>query len=45
VTRGKPPREWWARRGEGAWRDGERLPDLDPGPLDPEPLERLLAEL
>jgi myo-inositol-1(or 4)-monophosphatase len=29
-----PPREWWAARGEGAFRDGERLPRLEPGPLE-----------
>jgi myo-inositol-1(or 4)-monophosphatase len=29
-----PRRDWWALRGGGAWRDGERLPPLDPGPLE-----------
>jgi myo-inositol-1(or 4)-monophosphatase len=28
------PREWWARRGEGAWVDGRALPPLEPGPLE-----------
>lgn len=27
-------RDWWAVRGEGAFRDGERLPPLRPGPLE-----------
>ena len=27
-------RDWWAARGEGAWRDGERLGPLEPGPLE-----------
>ncbi len=26
---------WWAVRGQGAWRDGVRLPRVQPGPLDP----------
>lgn len=34
VAELEPSREWWARRGEGAWRDGERLGDLEPGPLE-----------
>jgi myo-inositol-1(or 4)-monophosphatase len=29
-----PRRDWWALRGGGAWRDGERLPPLEPGPLE-----------
>jgi myo-inositol-1(or 4)-monophosphatase len=29
-----PARDWWALRGEGAWRDGERLGPLSPGPLE-----------
>ena len=29
-----PARDWWAVRGEGAWRDGERLGPLEPGPLE-----------
>jgi myo-inositol-1(or 4)-monophosphatase len=28
------PRDWWAVRGEGAFRDGERLDPLEPGPLE-----------
>jgi myo-inositol-1(or 4)-monophosphatase len=27
-------RDWWAVRGEGAFRDGELLPRLSPGPLE-----------
>jgi myo-inositol-1(or 4)-monophosphatase len=27
-------REWWARRGQGAFEDGERLRALEPGPLE-----------
>jgi myo-inositol-1(or 4)-monophosphatase len=29
-----PVRDWWAARGEGAWREGERLGPLEPGPLE-----------
>jgi myo-inositol-1(or 4)-monophosphatase len=29
-----PPRDWWAVRGEGAFREGERLPALTPGTLE-----------
>jgi len=29
-----PVRDWWAVRGEGAFRDGERLAPLSPGPLE-----------
>jgi myo-inositol-1(or 4)-monophosphatase len=29
-----PTRDWWAVRGEGAFCDGERLPRLEPGPLE-----------
>jgi myo-inositol-1(or 4)-monophosphatase len=29
-----PPRDWWAVRGGGAVRDGERLAALAPGPLE-----------
>ena len=29
-----PARDWWAVRGEGAFCDGERLPSLEPGPLE-----------
>jgi myo-inositol-1(or 4)-monophosphatase len=28
------PREWWAKRGRGAWCDGRALAPLDPGPLE-----------
>ena len=30
----RPGRDWWAVRGEGAFRDGELLPALSPGPLE-----------
>jgi myo-inositol-1(or 4)-monophosphatase len=30
----RPGRDWWAVREEGAFRDGERLPSLRPGPLE-----------
>jgi myo-inositol-1(or 4)-monophosphatase len=29
-----PARDWWALRGEGAWLAGDRLPRLEPGPLE-----------
>jgi myo-inositol-1(or 4)-monophosphatase len=29
-----PPRDWWAVRGEGAFRAGERLPRLEAGSLE-----------
>jgi myo-inositol-1(or 4)-monophosphatase len=29
-----PEHDWWAVRGEGAWRDGERLARLEPGPME-----------
>jgi myo-inositol-1(or 4)-monophosphatase len=29
-----PARDWWAVRGEGAFRSGERLALLEPGPLE-----------
>jgi myo-inositol-1(or 4)-monophosphatase len=29
-----PARDWWAVRGEGAFCDGDRLPALEPGPLE-----------
>jgi myo-inositol-1(or 4)-monophosphatase len=29
-----PRRDWWGARGEGAWRDGERLAALTPGALE-----------
>jgi myo-inositol-1(or 4)-monophosphatase len=30
----RPGRDWWALKGEGAFRDGEQLPPLSPGPLE-----------
>jgi myo-inositol-1(or 4)-monophosphatase len=30
----RPGRDWWALKGQGAFRDGEPLPDLLPGPLE-----------
>lgn len=38
-------REWWAVRGEGAYRDGERLETLFPGPLEVLGLETARASL
>jgi myo-inositol-1(or 4)-monophosphatase len=32
--RPRPGRDWWAVKGEGAFRDGEALPPLGPGPLE-----------
>jgi myo-inositol-1(or 4)-monophosphatase len=29
-----PPREWWAMRGRGAFRDGQQLAALEPGALE-----------
>jgi myo-inositol-1(or 4)-monophosphatase len=29
-----PLRDWWALRGRGAFRDGQRLATLEPGPLE-----------
>lgn len=40
-----PPRDWWALRGGGAWRDGVRLPPLRPGPLEVLGLEGARPEL
>ena len=34
VAEFDPPRDWWAARGEGAFRAGERLPALEPGRLE-----------
>jgi myo-inositol-1(or 4)-monophosphatase len=34
VAEFDPPRDWWAVRGGGAFRDGEQLARLDPGPLE-----------
>ena len=38
-------RDWWAVQGEGAFRDGERLPPLRPGPLELLGLETARPEL
>jgi myo-inositol-1(or 4)-monophosphatase len=38
-------RDWWAVRGEGAFRDGERLPPLQPGSLEVLGLETARPEL
>ena len=38
-------RDWWAVRGEGAFRDGEPLPSLRPGPLEVLGLETARPEL
>src|SRR4051794_27689424 len=34
VSELDPRRDWWAVKGEGAFRDGERLAPLEPGPLE-----------
>jgi len=34
VAEFDPRRDWWASRGEGAFRDGERLGPLEPGRLE-----------
>jgi myo-inositol-1(or 4)-monophosphatase len=34
VAELEPPSDWWAVRGQGAFRDGEQLPRLEPGPLE-----------
>src|SRR5215211_1662431 len=48
VAAFEPPVEWWAARGGGAFVDGERLGELEPGPLELLGLEtarpRLVAE-
>jgi myo-inositol-1(or 4)-monophosphatase len=41
----RPGRDWWALRGEGAFRDGEPLPRLRPGPLEVLGLETARPEL
>ena len=41
----RPGRDWWAVRGEGAFRDGEPLPTLQPGPLEVLGLETARPEL
>jgi myo-inositol-1(or 4)-monophosphatase len=38
-------RDWWAVKGEGAFRDGEPLPRLQPGPLEVLGLETARPEL
>jgi myo-inositol-1(or 4)-monophosphatase len=38
-------RDWWAVSGEGAFRDGERLPSLSPGPMEVLGLETARPEL
>jgi myo-inositol-1(or 4)-monophosphatase len=38
-------RDWWALKGEGAFRDGEQLPPLQPGPLEILGLETARPEL
>jgi myo-inositol-1(or 4)-monophosphatase len=40
-----PGRDWWAVRGAGAFRDGELLPPLRPGPLEVLGLETARPEL
>jgi myo-inositol-1(or 4)-monophosphatase len=40
-----PSRDWWALRGGGAFRDGEKLPKLEPGPLEVLGLETARPEL
>jgi myo-inositol-1(or 4)-monophosphatase len=41
----RPGRDWWAVKGEGAFRDGESLPTLQPGPLEVLGLETARPEL
>ena len=41
----RPGRDWWAVKGEGAFRDGERLPRLAPGPLEVLGIETARPEL
>jgi myo-inositol-1(or 4)-monophosphatase len=41
----RPGRDWWAVKGEGAFRDGEPLPQLRPGPLEVLGLETARPEL
>jgi myo-inositol-1(or 4)-monophosphatase len=41
----RPGRDWWAVKGEGAFRDGEPLPALRPGPLEVLGLETARPEL
>jgi myo-inositol-1(or 4)-monophosphatase len=41
----RPGRDWWALKREGAFRDGEQLPRLQPGPLEVLGLETARPEL
>ena len=41
----RPGRDWWALRGQGAFRDCEPLPRLQPGPLEVLGLETARPEL
>lgn len=41
----RPGRDWWALKGEGAFRDGEPLPRLRPGPLEVLGIETARPEL
>ena len=41
----RPGRDWWAVKEEGAFRDGERLPPLQAGPLEVLGLETARPEL
>jgi myo-inositol-1(or 4)-monophosphatase len=48
ISEGDEPRrgrDWWAVKGEGAFRDGEPLPPLRPGPLEVVGLETARPEL
>jgi myo-inositol-1(or 4)-monophosphatase len=48
ISKGDEPRrgrDWWAVKGEGAFRDGEPLPSLRPGPLEVLGLETARPEL
>ena len=41
----RPGRDWWALKGQGAFRDGEPLPRLQPGPLEVLGIETARPEL
>jgi myo-inositol-1(or 4)-monophosphatase len=45
VAEPRPGRDWWAVKGEGAFRDGEPLPRLQPGTLEVLGLETARPEL
>jgi myo-inositol-1(or 4)-monophosphatase len=48
ISEGDEPRagrDWWALKGEGAFRDGEPLPRLQPGPLEVLGIETARPEL